>query len=134
MTQLALPTMEEAPSWWRTVPDRTGLAAHTVLIRAEDDPDETIERGAGADSAAWKDVRKVSADEWLTRIAMTLADGVPRTFNRLAVELTGRTADVFLGEPIEDALWLGVESGVLEYCPVAPIRFRLRADAPEVRP
>ena len=134
MNQLALPTMEEAPGWWRTVPERTGLAGYPVLIRAEDDPDETIKRGGGADSSAWKDVRKVSADEWLTRIAMTLSDGVPRTFNRLAVELTGHTANTFLGEPIEDALWLGVESGVLEYCPVAPIRFRLCAAEPGGEP
>lgn len=44
-----------------------------------------------------------------------LADGIPRTFNCIAIQLTGYTADALVGAPIEGALWALCEDGALAW-------------------
>jgi hypothetical protein len=93
------------------VPDRSGLAQYTHLIRHETDPEETLARGSaedGRDSTHWAKIDK-SPEAWATKILELLSDGKARTFNRICVTLTGTTADVWAGKPPDDGLWLLVE-------------------------
>jgi hypothetical protein len=107
--------------------DRSGAFAYTHLIRAEDAPDETTVRGAkaresGARKAGWAK-RLGTAEEWCARIVEHLATGRPRTFNRIAVELCGSTADTVFDEAPDHGLWLAVERGLLLLTFEAPILF-----------
>jgi len=65
---------------------------------------------------------KATAEEWRTRIVAHLADGIPRTLNRIAVELVDATADV-VGDTAEAGLWLAVERGEIWWTAEAPIHF-----------
>lgn len=120
--------------WWHQLPDRSGAHAYTVLIRGSDDP-ERAPRPKGRGRVATQDVTphltiaKTTATVWASRIAAHMNDGILRTFNRIAVELTGKTADVVFKTTFEDGLWLLVERGLLEYTPEAPVLFRKRKKA-----
>jgi hypothetical protein len=101
------------------------MSGYTVLIRAPGDP-ERAPRRSGSDPNAWR--KKVSvgtAEEWATRIIEHQADGEPRTFNRIMVEIAGVTADMAAQEPPERGLWLAVERGYLGWTASAPIYFKL---------
>lgn len=137
--QLAL-AFDAAPSHWYDaaewtyctgLPDRSGASVYTVLIRAPWDPERRpreavhAEMGNRAAALRWKNWRKVSAEEWCARIVEHLADGEPRTLNRMAVEMVDATADV-VGDTAEAGLWLAVERGLVWWTPLAPIHFTLR--------
>ena len=117
-----------ASTWWRGLPDLSGAAQYVVLIRSEADP-ERSPRAKGSDKAPHITIGKVPAKTWAGRIATLLADGEPRTFNRIAVELVDKTADVVTDTTFEAGLWKLVERGTVEYTPTAPVLFRLVADA-----
>lgn len=118
----------ETWSYHTGLPDRSGLAQYTVLIRAPGDPErrsrETRQAAMGHEGAAveWRTWRKASAEEWRARIVAHLADGIPRTLNRIAVELVDATADV-VGDTAEAGLWLAVERGEVWWTSTAPIHF-----------
>lgn len=105
------------------------MAAYVVLIRAPEDP-ERGGRNLGPerdDVAPHLTQRKTPADEWSPRILESLADGVPRTFNRICVEMLNQTADVACDGPLEEALWMLVGTGRLAHTMQAPIYFALNA-------
>lgn len=114
--------------WWVGLPDTGGAAKYVVIIRGKDDPVETKKRGHvdNPGGISWKEVDKHSPEEWRKRIVTLLKDGVPRTFNHIAVVLSGHTADVVFQKNPEKGLWLAVERGELEYTNEAPILFRIR--------
>lgn len=118
----------ETWSYFTGLPDRSGPAQYTVLIRAPWDPERRprevrqAEMGKEAAAVAWQAWRKAPPEEWRARIVAHLADGVPRTFNRIAVELVDASADV-VGDTAEAGLWLAVERGEIWWTNEAPIHF-----------
>lgn len=113
---------------WMTGPaDRSGMAAFTHLVRAKDDPEERKARGQqpGRDVTPHKTLQKTSAAEWRRRLLEHMADGQPRTFNRLCVEMTGHTADVCFQLGPDLALWQLVADGLAEHTIDLPVVFRL---------
>lgn len=122
MRQEGLPILD----WMTGKADRSGPAAYAHLVRATDDPEERKKRGAEGSSVDWKKLAKVPVAEWRQRLLEHMRDGVPRTFNRLCVELTGHTADVCFQEGPDTALWGLADDGLAEHTVDVPVMFRLR--------
>lgn len=91
------------------------------LIRAKGDP-ERSPRGPGR-ALLWRNLDTRTPEAWAERIAAHLNDGVPRTFNRIMVELSDFTADVAFGTTADEGLWLAVERGHLALTHEAPVLF-----------
>lgn len=114
--------------------DRSGINIYVHLIRGSEDPERTPRREAGdhlRDTLSlWRRrLMKDSAETWAERILAYLsADELPRTFNRIAVEMIDKTADIVHGSPFEDGLWLLVERKQVEHTIAAPVYFRIRKD------
>ena len=115
----------------RGVPvDRSGIAQYVHLIRATGDPERTPRPlGGREDRAPHLTLAEVPIPTCETRILGLLSDGVPRSFNRIGVELLDHTADTLLNSPYDRALWNLVERAELEHTMDAPILFRVPADA-----
>lgn len=115
--------------WTREPVDTSGLAAYTILIRAPGDPERRSREerhaamGVVAASAEWKQLRKASVETWVERFRALMADGVPRTYNAMTVELIDATADV-APDNAEAALWLLKERGEVEHTVDAPVLWR----------
>ena len=103
------------------LPERDGAARYVHLIRSSDDPERAPRGGIG--STDWKRVGDLPVAEWARRIERHLADGEARTFNRLALELTGFTADVVFEETFDHGLWHAVEQGRVVWTAEAPVLF-----------
>jgi hypothetical protein len=108
-----------------------GLSRFTLAIRGESDPTDTAQgrRNRGEDWASrgmltWKDINKRGIVGWKEMIWDCLADGEPRTFNHITVDICDRTADICLQRNPEWALWDLVHAKVVEHTHIAPIRFR----------
>jgi hypothetical protein len=91
------------------------------IVRGLDDPERggaELPEGRGWDkSYGFKGRYKLGRtdpEEWAARIAALLADGRPRTFNHIAVELLDKTADVVIGSPVDEGLRLAFDRGLLE--------------------
>ena len=86
--------------------------------------------GHQAAAVAWKSLEG-HADEWAATILEYMADGKPRTFNRLVLELTDyhHTADNAFKRGPDQAIWLLVQASQIEHTLEAPIQFRLVAGA-----
>jgi hypothetical protein len=97
------------------------------LIRADPErPPRPTRGGARRDVAPHLTIKRTTTvGHWRDRIVALLADGQPRTFNRIGVDLCGLTADVLFGGPADNALWSLVEKGALELTLEAPILLRL---------
>ena len=128
---------------WNTgwVPDRTGMYAYVELIRGPDDPKRSPRVPVGdprSDTMAlWrKELLKSTVADWIPRVLFLLADGVPRTLNRIAVELLDKTADVVAGTPLPETLWTLALRSELHFTTEAPILFRriLPARCPDDAP
>lgn len=121
---------------WQTGPvDRSGASVYAHLVRAKDDPERSPRAAMGTDGSdpksTWlRRLKKDPARVWADRIAAHLADGVPRTFNRIAVELLDKTADTVFDSPFDHGLWLLVGEGRLAYTDETPVLFRLAGEAP----
>lgn len=107
--------------WSTGVPmDRSKARAFTDIIRAPEDP-ERSPRVAASDPrsdtmALWRrELKKSSPADWEARILEHLSDGMARTFNRIAVELLDKTADIVMDTPIHVALWNLVEAFEVEH-------------------
>jgi hypothetical protein len=120
MSQIELPLPSTG---WR--PDLSGSAAYIIVVRGPNDPPEAP-RGARAAPGRYLGSRALEKgpwQPWTGPLLRALADGQPRTFNRISVELTGRTADVTFGGPIEEALWRLVEIEAVAFTLRAPVLF-----------
>jgi len=127
MSQLDLFETRGPVFYRRPAIDRSGAAAAYVhLIRGADDPERAPRtRGPDRDAAPHLTLKRTTTiDQWRARILAHMADRVPRTFNRIGVELCGLTADVLFSTPADPALWALVEAGDLELTMEAPILFR----------
>ncbi len=108
--------------------DRSGEAKYLHLIRAPGDPERRPRpKGGVADRAPHRTLGRTSAAQWEPVLLEALADCVPRTFNRLGVELFDLTADVIFGTPVDRALWGLVTRGLVEHTMELPVLFRRRA-------
>lgn len=115
----------ETVSYYRGMPDRSGLRRYMHLVRLPAvEPPETMGRGAGQrDSTHWTRVLGDSSEAWAEKIAKLMADGEPRTFNAICIELTGTTADVWFDKPPDMGLWDLVREGKLAWTNETPILF-----------
>lgn len=118
---------------------REGAYAYTYLIRSPEDPERReCAPSLGGDGRTmdflhpthWSKVKKLSVEHCRTAILALLSDGVPRTFNRIGVELWDKTADILFGSNPETAIWSLVESGHVEHTMEAPVHWRLRKQLP----
>lgn len=112
---------------WRTGPlDRTTTpCAH--LRRAKGDP-RARARDDRAALVAWRRaVNDAGPGPMIVRVGEHMADGAPRSFQRLAVELLGRDGVDAFGTAFDEAVWLLVEEGLLEHTTTLPMVFRRRA-------
>lgn len=117
--------------------DRTGMFVYLHIVRGSDDPERqkraTERADAGGGSQVWRKMfRKASVEQWTDAIRKHVADGEPRTFNRIMVELCDMTADVAFDKAPDRALWALVAAGEVEHTLETPIYFRRRAPEPEV--
>ena len=111
--------------------DRRGAATYVHLIRAPTDPERSPRpKGGVRDRAPHRTLSKQPAQFWEPEILAALADGIPRTFNRIGVERFDLTADVLFTTSVNKALWSLVERGFLEHTLTAPILFRIRKGSP----
>jgi len=110
--------------------DRSGAAKYLHLVRAPGDPERRPRpKGGVADRAPHRTLGRTSSARWEPVLLEALADGTPRTFNRLGVELFDLTADVIAGTSVDRALWGLVTRGLVEHTMELPILFRRRAGA-----
>jgi hypothetical protein len=109
--------------------DRSHEAIYAHLVRRLDDPERRPRPPGGvADKMPHRTLAKTTtAADWQPKIASLMADGLPRTFNRIGVELLDLTADVLFKGPVDQALWLLVEAEALEHTLSVPVLFRARA-------
>lgn len=114
----------------RGVPiDRGGMPQYLHIIRAGDDPERSPRPPGGReDRAPHRTLAETPIATCEAEILALLADGVPRTFNRIGVELLDHTADTLLGSPYDEALWNLVDRAELEHTLDTPILFRLPRD------
>lgn len=124
--------MESEPDdyWSCFVPpaDVDGLRAYLHIVRAPDDPDRSAGPREGGprrkDSAPHTTANRSSVQDHGAEILAHLADDVPRTFNRICVEVWDKTADIFYGTKVDAALWALVATGQIEHTNRVPILFR----------
>ena len=102
-------------TWCAGLPDTSGAAAYTVLIRAAHDEDGLEIQGhgfhSGRETTGWKRLNDRTPHDWANHILRLLADERERTFNRICLELTGGWyhADQASGTNLKAGLWLAVE-------------------------
>jgi hypothetical protein len=104
--------------------DRSELAGYLHLVRAPDDPERVRPKGGHADRAPHRTLAKLPYAECERRLLAGLADGTPRTFNRLCMEVFNLTADVVFTTQVNDALWRLVGRGEIEHTLEVPVLFR----------
>jgi hypothetical protein len=104
--------------------DRRELAGYLHLVRAPDDPERVRPKGGWDDKAPHRTLAKLPYAECERRLLAGLADGTPRTFNRLTMEVFNLTADVVFTTQVNDALWRLVGRGEIEHTTEVPILFR----------
>lgn len=74
---------------------------------------------------SWPDLRFATVESWKQKIARLLSDGVPRTFNRISMELAGVSSDEAAFTVADNALWELVERRQVEFSQEVPVQFRL---------
>jgi hypothetical protein len=129
---LPLPGPQRDPDEWVTGPvvDRGGLAIYAHLVWGPDDPPRSDRpKGGRADNAPHRTLRK-SKDDHGARLLAHLGDGVPRTFNRIAVEFYDLESSVLFEGPVDRALWALVAAGQLEHTLAIPVLFRIPKASP----
>jgi hypothetical protein len=107
-----------------SAPALEGMDKYLHLVRAIDDPDRAPRpKGGYADRSPHHTLAKTDLNDWRLLIPELMDDGVPRTFNRMSLELIGLTADITHSSPIETALWELVAEGCLMSSSRVPMYF-----------
>ena len=120
---------EDQAVYYTGLPDRDGMNAYVVLVRAPEDPKRRSRKerqaalGIREAAVEWKKLAKLPAAEWADRIVELQSDCVPRTFNAIAVTLADAEASTMAGKSMEVGLWMAVERGDLWWTNHVPIRF-----------
>ncbi len=117
--------------------DLSGVSKYLIIVRGETDPERQgnkcpKHRGWNTDEAALKTRQargasktgKLTAEAAMAAVVELLADGQPRTFNRICVELYDRTADVLCGGPVEAAMWDLAAEHRIEFTMMSPVLWR----------
>jgi hypothetical protein len=128
-TDISSGAADAAEEWTSEPVDRDGPAAFVHLIRGPSDPAEmprgvTSERRERWGVAPHRKLDGTRVGHWTGPLLKLIREQPELTFNALCVTLTGLTADVAFGTPLDDALWALVERGLVEHTRVAPIRWR----------
>ncbi len=109
-------------------PDAEGLGTYLHIVMAPDDPERSAGPREGgprrSDPAPHSTANKTSVQDHGADILAHLGDDVPRTFNRICVELWDKTSSIFYGTKVDAALWGLVATGRVEHTNAAPILFR----------
>ena len=122
---------EHRHEWFCGAFKRTGAMKYTHMIRGPYDPERSSREARKGQTLAWRDkIKATSAKEWEAKLLEYLADGEPRTVNRMAVELLDQTADV-CAPPLVDALWALHAACKIECTNQAPIYFRVKGSKRE---
>lgn len=114
--------------WWGAGALRPDGFHH--VARAADDPERRTrkqrrdELGRHTAVHGWRQLAKEPREAWAARIREHLADGEPRTFNRIMVELADTTADIAYMTPADAGLWELVAGGEVEHTARIPLLFR----------
>jgi hypothetical protein len=96
------------------------------LIRGQGDPERSPRPiGGRLDRAPHRTLEEVPVEKCCEDIIGLLADGRPRTFNAIGVELLDHTADTLFRSPYDQALWQLVEREAIEHTLDVPILFRI---------
>ena len=101
---------------------------YIIMIRGPDDPERSSrkERQKRGERHDWyRSLNKKPVGEWKLLLLANLADGIPKTFNRICVEIMDKTADMVAGYNPEEALWNLCGDGKVEFTGHAPTLFRI---------
>ncbi len=101
-----------------------GMTRFTAAIQGPDDPERSDRSERKGKTTAWKEVRKLPVEGFVTKVRALLADGKPRTLNHIAIVLLDEDGSMHLQGPLHKALWKLVADCELEFNDVAPIYFR----------
>ena len=117
---------------WTCEPvDRSGSSQYLHVIRADNDPKRSKRpKGGYSDKTPHHTFNKMDVRDLELAIFEHLSDGVPRTFNRICVELWDKNANTLLLTKADKALWGLVEGAVLEHTIEVPVLFRVRKQSP----
>ena len=106
--------------------DHSDIAVYLHLIRGQGDPERSPRPiGGRLDRAPHRTLEEVPVEKCRDDIMGLLADGRPRTFNAIGVELLDHTADTLFRSPYDQALWQLVEREAIEHTLDVPILFRI---------
>lgn len=106
--------------------DHSDIAGYLHLIRGQGDPERSPRPiGGRLDRAPHRTLEEVPVEKCRDDIMGLLADGRPRTFNAIGVELLDHTADTLFRSPYDQALWQLVEREAIEHTLDVPILFRI---------
>ena len=118
----------------RTEVGRNPAGGYTHLVRAAGDPER---RGAAKEQGrGWsgyvlqRKLKQGCLGNFTVPILALLADAIPRTFNRIAVEMLDVTADVVFATPFEDALEELFDCEQIEMSEGLPIHWRIAEREP----
>jgi hypothetical protein len=108
------------------LPDRSGIYAYTTLIRGDDDPERKPRPPGGQlDKTPHHSIARRLILDIKEEILAHMQDGIPRTMNRIGVELWDKTADILFQTNVERAMWQLVEDEALAFTMEAPVLFRV---------
>lgn len=118
-------------SYYSGLPDRSGIARYTHLIRGPHDGEREAREarqariGKEAASTEWQRLTRGDVATWSDAIEQLMRDGASRTFNAIVLALTSgaMTADTAFGKDPDRALWRLVEAGTLWWTQDAPVHF-----------
>lgn len=98
---------------------------YIIMIRASDDPDRRPRPvGGQEDRTPHHTFARMEVPELKKVLYAHLHDGVPRTLNRMGVELWDKTGDIIGGTKVEAALWELCLEGNVAFSLETPILFR----------
>lgn len=110
-------------------PELSGPTRYVNCVWAPGDPERSPRDGSDM-GALWRRALMAESVEQHAEIILAhLADGVPRTFNRICIELYDKNAIHMLELPPDLALWRLNDKGLVEHTNVVPILWRRKGQA-----
>lgn len=121
-----MPVVRKTVEWFtKCRPVVTETNKYTIMIRHPNDPERRPRPvGGQEDKTPHLTFRRMTEAQVARALLRHLADGVPRTLNRIGVELWDKTGDIVGGTIVEDVLWTLCEDGSVAFTMKAPILFK----------